>query len=154
VVTVAITHLDHMSEDQRGVQMSHVLEVLGSRPRAVLVGDLNALTRSDYSDSAWAVLEDRAASNGWSPPEPARCLDALRAAGFSDAYADVHGSLAGVERHLTAHVGHPLYRIDYCFVSRASGFRAVGAEVQTDVALSDHYPVEFVLEVDQSDARL
>mmetsp|Transcript_68713 Transcript_68713/g.197081 ORF Transcript_68713/g.197081 Transcript_68713/m.197081 type:complete len:84 (+) Transcript_68713:308-559(+) len=43
----------------------------------------------------------------------------------------------------TAHVGHPLYRIDYCCFARQLGWMPAAAAVQTDVHLSDHFPVVF-----------
>merc|ERR1712176_1182752 len=91
VLTVAVTHLDHINEDQRNIQLRHVLEVLGNkRNRSMLVGDLNALTRSDYADEEWATLEERAAANGWSGPASG-CLKQLRAAGFIDAFVASRG---------------------------------------------------------------
>ena len=34
----------------------------------VLMGDLNAMTRSDYSAEEWAAHEKRNADAGWEPP--------------------------------------------------------------------------------------
>ena len=100
-VRVAVTHLDHISAEQRGTQLAHIVEIMAlghgggrvgegerggegsgsegaelaggsvvgqdTRVRGeeegqdmeldveVLVGDMNALTRSDYSDVQWEV---------------------------------------------------------------------------------------------------
>eukprot|EP00928_Gymnodinium_smaydae_P090015 TRINITY_DN73880_c0_g1_i1.p1 TRINITY_DN73880_c0_g1~~TRINITY_DN73880_c0_g1_i1.p1 ORF type:complete len:360 (+),score=83.86 TRINITY_DN73880_c0_g1_i1:50-1081(+) len=180
VLTVAVTHFDHMSEEQRRVQAAHVLEALApNRHRALLVGDLNALTRSDYTDQEWSALETRASSREWAPPAPAGCLEDFRTAGFFDAFAasrggaplkGLHrrgtasaetldaGASAGAAAHadqiFTAHVDDPLYRIDYCFVSNASGLSPSAARVHTDASLSDHFPVVFDFSFPKVEARL
>lgn len=161
VVTVAVTHLDHISEKQRVTQLTHVLEALGPNvSRAMVVGDLNALHRSDYTEEEWAVLEQRAKTNKWSAPTSG-CLDLLRAAGFTDAFATSRGlgplsarAQASSDPIFSAHVGHPLYRIDYCFVSGSSGLRPRDSRVHTDIELSDHFPVSFDFQVLDIGARL
>jgi len=169
VITVAVTHLDHIDEAQRVVQMEHVVEALGPNlNRSLLIGDLNALSRSDYTADEWGVLEDRAASQQWAPPTPARCLEGLTSAGFADAFVASRGLGALSERPknggqmasspddsiFTAHVGHPLYRIDYCFFSTDSGLSPLSASVRSDVHLSDHFPVVFDFRVPPFEARL
>lgn len=161
VLTIAVTHLDHISEDQRNVQLSHVLEALGTNShRSLLIGDLNALSRSDYSADEWRTLEERAVANGWVGPASG-CLDKLHSSGFVDAFAASRGCGAlsdrpdsGADPIFSAHVGHPLYRIDYCFVAAASGLTPLAAAVHTSVQLSDHFPVTFDFRVLGADARL
>jgi len=160
--TVAVTHLDHMSEEQRQIQLAHVVETLqaGQHP-TVLVGDMNALTRSDYTDQQWSVLEHKHAANGWSLPEPARCLESLTSAGFVDAFSVSRGggslsAQVGEEEgsYFTAHVDNPSYRIDYCFVGSATGLKVSGARVHSDVKHSDHFPVSFDLAPGSTEAYL
>jgi len=162
VLTVAVTHLDHMSEEQRQTQVAHALETLqaGSHP-ACLLGDLNALTRADYSEAEWGRLEETHAENKWALPEPSRCLEALAAAGFVDAFPASRGGgpLSEQTREdsnsiFTAHVGHPQYRIDYCFMASAASLAACGAQVHTDVVLSDHFPVSFDFSLGAVGAKL
>lgn len=161
LLTVAVTHLDHISEHQRNTQLSHLLDVLSPiANRTLVVGDLNALTRSDYAEEEWATLEDRAKANGWTLPTSG-CLDRLSRAGFIDAFSTCRqdGPLssrpsADLDPIFTAHVGHPLYRIDYCFVSLAAGLKPVEAIVHRDVELSDHFPVSFDFRVLPMEARL
>jgi len=161
LLTVAVTHLDHINEAQRKVQLTHVLEALGpNTANALLVGDLNALQRSDYADEEWAALEERAKANSWGAPTSG-CLDLLRDSGFTDAFAASrgHGPLsarreASEDPIFSAHVGHPLYRIDYCFMSNASGLLPQRAKVHTEIELSDHFPVSFDFAMPHMEARL
>jgi endonuclease/exonuclease/phosphatase family metal-dependent hydrolase len=76
-LTVAATHLDHISEPERRTQLAHVVRALGEPEQQqpgggggviVLMGDLNAMTRSDYSAEEWAAHEKRNAGAGWEPP--------------------------------------------------------------------------------------
>ena len=71
-LTVAATHLDHISEAERRTQLSHVVRALGEHEQPgraiVLLGDLNAMTRSDYSNDEWAAHEKRNADAGWGAP--------------------------------------------------------------------------------------
>jgi endonuclease/exonuclease/phosphatase family metal-dependent hydrolase len=71
-ITVAATHLDHISEPERRTQLAHVVRTLGDSEQSgdstVLMGDLNAMTRSDYTDDEWAAHEKRNADAGWEAP--------------------------------------------------------------------------------------
>ena len=71
-LTVAATHLDHISETERRTQLAHVVRALGEPEQPggaiVLMGDLNAMTRSDYNSAEWAAHEKRNADAGWEPP--------------------------------------------------------------------------------------
>ena len=71
-LTVAATHLDHISEPERRTQLAHVVRALGDSGQldgsAVLMGDLNAMTRSDYTEDEWAAHEKRNADLGWEAP--------------------------------------------------------------------------------------
>mmetsp|Transcript_66754 Transcript_66754/g.139366 ORF Transcript_66754/g.139366 Transcript_66754/m.139366 type:complete len:403 (+) Transcript_66754:852-2060(+) len=92
VVTIAVTHLDHICAQQRQVQIDHLLETLGPRRgRSLLLGDFNALTRLDYTDSEWSLLNEQANSKGWNAPvgddSEGRCLASLTSAGYVDAFA-------------------------------------------------------------------
>jgi len=117
---------------------------------------MNALTRSDYTGEEWVALEARAASHGWAPPCPASCLQRLEAAGFADAFAASRGGplAASGDDIFTAHVGEPMYRIDYCFTSRGSGLVPTRAQVLADVHLSDHFPVAWDFTLAPAGARL
>ena len=57
-VRIIATHLCHLSESNRLCQIKQLLEhscVMESQPlNSIVVGDLNAVTRSDYEDTSWA----------------------------------------------------------------------------------------------------
>ncbi|GBG25219.1 DNA-apurinic or apyrimidinic site lyase [Hondaea fermentalgiana] len=138
---VASTHLDHMNEGERRVQLAHVrreLEALGSARNepVVLCGDLNALKRGDYEDHHWKHLEDRHQERGWAPPAHG-CLDELEHHGFVDCFHHLS------QESPTASVENPLYRIDYCFARSCmmSHLELRDAFVAREVCASDHFPI-------------
>lgn len=142
---VGVTHLDHMDEAQRVTQVQHVLRVLerppaspsSSRPHQLLLGDLNALSKPDYSPVQWAEHEAHNRQRGWGSPVDSAagrgCLGLLRAAGFEDcvrsalapppptnaaaAASDGDGAAQWRAAPWSAHVhaSGPRYRIDYIF---------------------------------------
>ena len=136
LLELAVTHLDHMDVRQRRTQLEHVVRAMQreddeAQPCAsIVLGDLNALTRADYSDARWAELEARARANAWQLPTAGDDLDVLRAAGFRDAAAPE--SVAMTSRTSGC-------RIDYAFL-RGEAF-VVRSFVAADVAASDHWPV-------------
>ena len=159
-LTVACTHLDHITEAERETQLRHIVRSLGGDERAVvLLGDLNALTRSDYSADEWAVLEGENAANGWHPPS-AGCLGILEESGWRDCFARLHAPTRSSppsppypewQRRWTAHTEQPRFRIDYSWLSagaRAAGLRPVGAFVLTGATQSDHFPLVVDLAID------
>ena len=151
-VGVGVTHLDHMQEAERVIQARHVLRAMLPAPRSeesddgasqlLLLGDLNALSRADYSPAQWAQHEQHNAQRGWGSPSDSGardgCVGILRTAGFEDCVrlalmrgsataADASGAgdgaTGGVQRdgmwsappwsaHVHARDG-PRYRIDY-----------------------------------------
>ena len=169
-VCILATHLDHMDQSQRHTQMEHVLQTVGAPAgsrQQLIVGDLNALQRGDYTNPEWAAHEEHNKVKGWASPSDdsagdGGCLAMLAGAGFIDTFASVHErpSVAGAEAcqqvsggewresPWTAHtrvVGGPRYRIDYVW-SRPplSGgyFVPVEATVDHDCGgASDHQPV-------------
>lgn len=151
MVTFAVTHLDHISESQREVQLEHILQSLApslTRP-LVLLGDMNALTRNDYTDDEWEMIEQNAESKGWAPPSFG-CLSALTSNGLQDAFVQSRGGTllssrrdAEADQITTAHVGHPLMRVDYCFASHALGLKSTVSKVEVGMVSSDHFPVTF-----------
>mmetsp|Transcript_41238 Transcript_41238/g.110134 ORF Transcript_41238/g.110134 Transcript_41238/m.110134 type:complete len:170 (+) Transcript_41238:100-609(+) len=155
-VTVAVTHLDHIAEAQREVQLDHVVEQLSGKVGSlVLLGDANALTRSDYDDEQWKTLEDNNKKNKWLPPGHG-CLSRLEALDLTDVFAVANSradspastsppSLASLppSAKFTAHAHRPLFRIDYCFASSGYLREGVSARVHSDLLLSDHMPTSF-----------
>ena len=166
---VCVTHLDHMAGAQRTIQMRHVLGALGSEPEqtTLLVGDLNALSRPDYTADEWAAHAAHNAANGWGAPHddaaaPEGSLRLLSDAGFVDCAATAahrpHRPWA--RPPWTAHVRSadgPRYRIDYAWLRRpelAHGRRLVPLEALVDEEpdASDHQPLVVDVEAIAFDA--
>eukprot|EP00037_Helgoeca_nana_P024446 m.259593 g.259593 ORF g.259593 m.259593 type:complete len:399 (+) comp26640_c0_seq1:126-1322(+) len=106
-IVITVTHLDHVSEPIRLEQIGGVLATIRqatmqctrgdgdaaearSSPRlpAILLGDLNALTRTDYTDAAWAQILRVRKTNRWELPV-SEVTDHLRADGWVDCWAAV-----------------------------------------------------------------
>jgi len=146
---VASTHLDHISEQEREIQLQHVWEVLRDvrekeRLPVVLCGDFNALKRKDYSREHWNQIVARHERRGWNLPTEG-CLNILERNGeFLDAFDEVRRRGPG-ERKFTASVENPLYRVDYCFARECflSQFQIEAARVVHEVHHSDHFPLLF-----------
>ena len=128
---LACTHLDHMDVEQRKVQLRHALRELENlqpdpASAVILAGDLNALTRSDYSQDEWAHLEKRADSRGWQLPSTGD-LDILVEHGF----VDVAGNSNRRAKTAPAAEGSsPIYRIDYVWLK--PGVTAASACMDAD----------------------
>lgn len=121
---VAVTHLDHMSSEERRTQTRHVLRTFDASATAneqcILLGDLNALCRTDYSDAEWVAHERYNAEKGWGAPvdesSAAGVLALLRGANFIDAFAALERPPDWQTPPWSAHVrdrDRPRYRIDY-----------------------------------------
>ena len=162
-VRLAVTHLDHMSAEQRAVQARHVLRQLGGDEQCLLLGDLNALCRADYTAEQWAAHAAYNAARGWPPPcAEEACLQQMRSARFVDAYAALERR-PGEWRAppWSAHTRdpeRPPYRIDFVW-SRAPRTRGgrrlvpLAAAVETQCGeASDHQPLVLDFEATAFDA--
>jgi endonuclease/exonuclease/phosphatase family metal-dependent hydrolase len=171
-VRVSVTHLDHMNEEERRIQLSHIVEILhrdrdeavgGYSDADLLVGDMNALTRQDYSDTQWRALEEVHRANGWSAPVFG-CLDILTQHSFVDCLlasrehvqqTEIDACQGGGGNNIATCGGiyttpamAPRVRVDYCF-ARGTGVGVEGAKVMRweggAEPLSDHCAVVFDL---------
>ena len=162
-VRLAVTHLDHMSAEQRAVQARHVLRQLGDDEQCLLLGDLNALCRADYTAEQWAAHAAYNAARGWPPPcAEEACLQQMRSARFVDAYAALErrpGEWRGPP--WSAHTRdpeRPPYRIDFVWsrAPRSRGGRRLvplAAAVETRCGeASDHQPLVLDFEATAFDA--
>ena len=74
LIEIVCLHLDHVREPTRLGQLRALVEELNDRPhmpalaQRVLLGDFNALTRSDYSPSEWTQIANIRANNAWEAP--------------------------------------------------------------------------------------
>lgn len=154
-VRIAVTHLDHMSSAERQTQMRHCLQAHDAAPteQCLVVGDLNALRRADYTAAQWEGHCSYNAERSWEAPAdeaaPKGVLKQLQEAGFVDAFAVLERPPDWRAPPWSAHVGtdRPPYRIDYVWSrppTAAFGRRLVplsaAVELDSDDA-SDHQPV-------------
>jgi endonuclease/exonuclease/phosphatase family metal-dependent hydrolase len=157
--TVACTHLDHIAEREREAQIDHIIEAL--EPHAgknvVLLGDLNALTRSDYTQGHWHTLEKCNQAKGWAPPQ-AGCLARLERAGYKDSWTLPQAHPQNTNGTQTAgwtarRNGVGDRRIDYVWLGRSLLQRAGIDEcrVADDIDGSDHFPL--VVDISAAAAR-
>ncbi len=144
VVLLYVTHLAHNSENRRVCQVQNLLAAvdkecagLPAHVDVMICGDLNALTRGDYSESRWERLQRDRAERSWEPCE-SRVTELLTHSGFRDLSME---PLIWSSRFST--------RIDYCF-GRGDGldlqeYRTLSPEA---ALLSDHKCVYVALRVD------
>ena len=165
---LAVTHLDHMDAAERAEQMRHVLRVLdagATTTTTLLLGDLNALSRADYTADEWQAHAAHNAARGWAAPHDDASADGalarLGGAGFVDCAASVahRPTCAWPTPPWTAHLraAGPHYRIDYCWLrssSRPQGRSLVplAAHVEPAADASDHQPLVVDLEAISFDA--
>lgn len=155
-VTVAVTHLDHMDETERVVQTKHALremQTLAGKPHMFL-GDLNALCSADYSEDEWEQIQSKAEQNGWKRSSDSESIKLLKSGGYKDVFHEmnaVDGALREGPWKMSAHTDHPMYRIDYAFVSpqfsEVAHLRLSRCFIAKEVNSSDHFPV--VVDFDQ-----
>mmetsp|Transcript_17769 Transcript_17769/g.23258 ORF Transcript_17769/g.23258 Transcript_17769/m.23258 type:complete len:312 (+) Transcript_17769:92-1027(+) len=146
--SVLCTHLDHMKESERSTQLAHITATAGTgEDGGLLLGDFNALKRSDYSDPEWQRIVDKHSRNSWSAPESG-CLKQLEECATNswvDVFEAHHGDLSALnpENKFTAHVAEPMYRIDYCFANDRflQKFDIHAAYLLKSCKHSDHFPV-------------
>ncbi|CAF1458977.1 unnamed protein product [Rotaria sordida] len=108
--TFAITHLDHINEDDRIVQMTSFAPHRNNIN--ILMGDMNAVTREDYSDDYYQqIVFDKRKQAGWELPQ----FDLIRlittSFAFQDAFRQANPKLKD-EQTATCPYGT---RIDYIF---------------------------------------
>lgn len=162
---VLLTHLDHMSTEERRTQMRHLLQslrTLANKQQCLLIGDLNALSRCDLTSQEWVSHEQYNLSMGWEQPidesQAGGVLAMLRDAQFVDSYASLECPPDWRAPPWTAHVrdqSRPRYRIDYVWsrapstaVSRCLMPRAASVESNCQKA-SDHQPLVIDFEATQ-----
>jgi endonuclease/exonuclease/phosphatase family metal-dependent hydrolase len=76
---VACVHFDHVREPQRLAEAMKLAEHLGSEhAHRIWLGDCNALTRSDASDTEWAAIAQHRANSAWEAPR-SELTDLLKA---------------------------------------------------------------------------
>jgi len=148
-IEVVCLHLDHVRETTRLGQLRDLLEHLEERPNIppllhrVLLGDFNALTRSDYSEAEWRQVADVRARNAWEAPVSV-VTDTMGRSPTKKAPLGLHMHDAWTTVSAAKRIG-PLStcrfdtRIDYIFVTASLAGALVDAECAVAIPhASDH----------------
>lgn len=82
---VACVHFDHREEPHRFSQWRALRTALGALPPTprLLMGDMNALTRTDYTTAEWGYIAKVRERGNWEQPT-SELTDALRTDGWAD----------------------------------------------------------------------
>uniref|UniRef100_A0A7S3JVU7 Endonuclease/exonuclease/phosphatase domain-containing protein n=1 Tax=Aureoumbra lagunensis TaxID=44058 RepID=A0A7S3JVU7_9STRA len=152
-IFLAVTHLDHISESERLIQIDDLLHTSRNFDRLLISADLNSLTRQDYAQGihSWTLLEQRNRDKGWTPPidstAPGGALHLLHQKGYID-LALLASQSTNTPPTMTASSHCPFsgdlcQRIDYIHASPklANEILAVSSFVDTQADGSDHAPL-------------
>lgn len=142
VLTIYNVHLDHRKEETRMEQLKSLLDYTRTKnPLHLLVGDFNALTRTDYSEEEWEELKesmpgkDRAGAIG---PQ-SQVTDHLRQLGYVDCFAP-----NTQQTFWTRFLEQVVLRIDYVWLSPCLGPASsslLTLRQVVDSEVSDHLPL-------------
>lgn len=66
---IFVTHLDHKIEPQRLKEWQKLQHVLPSDKPHILLGDFNAIRRSDYTEEQWQNIINSRAESHWEAPQ-------------------------------------------------------------------------------------
>ena len=169
-MALALTHLDHKSEELRALQMErgiHKCRTILDDDRIphFIVGDMNTFQKSDCSTEMWNDILNMYSTNGWpSPPERSLVLDYLKKNDYKDTFYNTSKKTKEEEHEEqgqdqkypspTAWTKNPLMRIDHVFMKnngtklsrreQASGTTSI--EIRRHFCAdkyhgSDHFPV-------------
>lgn len=139
------THLDHLSEECRLIQARHLAEDASlDLSRSLLLGDLNALTRGDYTKATWEKVMGQRAAAGLSPAAADLTDWLLQGLGFEDAHA------ARPRPYEFTPTCSYSTRVDYILVGPRCSLRTVDGSYRVhrtiDRGITDHNAVAVQLE--------
>jgi endonuclease/exonuclease/phosphatase family metal-dependent hydrolase len=132
-LTIFVTHLDHRTEPQRMFEMSALLKV--QKPQShLLLGDMNALKRSDYTDADWDKITEVRKASGWELPQVELTETIERVGGYIDllSAASASSAIIPTSRFDT--------RVDYIFATPDIVCTSASVIVNT-LNESDHKPI-------------
>lgn len=140
--TVVVTHLDHRSEPQRLRELATLLNCVPKTPH-ILLGDFNALKRSDYTDKAWEAIATVRRQNQWEAPRT-DVVEQLEAQGYLDVLPLRQPNIEPTSRFNT--------RVDYIFVSPELEHTVQSCYVaDSPINRSDHKPIVMTIKHDHLD---
>lgn len=129
-LTCYVTHLDHRTEPQRMVEMQRLLNI--PKPQSHLIlGDLNALKRSDYTTAEWESITQTRKASQWEPPKVELIETIERVGGYIDLLS-TSSPVTPTSRFNT--------RVDYIFAT-PDIVCASASVIENQLNESDHKPV-------------
>lgn len=133
IINTFVTHFNHISEDKRVLEWNALLNYIVSQKidSYIILGDFNALTRSDYSEHEWENIEKTRKENKWEPPKT--LLTEIIGQNYIDCLQK-YGQVSPTCRFDT--------RVDYIFINNT--FESQLSEFEARVIQnsgSDHNPV-------------
>lgn len=84
---IFVTHLDHKTEPQRIREWVALQKVLPSDKPHIILGDLNSLRRSDYTDDAWKEIADSRRRSDWEEPKT-ELIEKILSSNYADVLSD------------------------------------------------------------------
>lgn len=138
-VTVFVTHLDHRTEPQRMSEVNALLKItaLVKTPHVIL-GDFNALRRSDYTDDEWNTIARVRKESNWEAPR-VDVTSTMEQSGYVDVLAMHNGrDIVPTSRFNT--------RVDYIYATKDITSIS-SAVVVSELNKSDHKPVVAVIKI-------
>jgi len=100
----------------------------------LVIGDLNAIKRSDYLDTQWKHLCNFFKVQSWNGPEYL-VTDLFSSAGYKDLAEGYKGNL------FTAWTYNLIFRIDYILASNNFPYESVNFKNVESCFASDHFPI-------------
>lgn len=147
LIHIYVTHLDHRDEQIRMCQLEKLMDVIKEESQALyrgcsfphlIMGDFNALTRSDYTDEQWEAIRLVREKNEWESPTSELMSILTDKLGYHDIIGD-YCKRMGISVPLTSRFDT---RVDYILASaeciNTMNFINAGA-IQSDA--SDHLPI-------------
>lgn len=132
-LTIFVTHLDHRTEPQRMFEMNALLKI--QKPHShLMLGDMNALKRSDYTDAEWEKITQVREASGWELPKVELLETIERVGGYIDLLSahNKNNAIIPTSRFDT--------RVDYIFATPDIVCTSASVIVNT-LNESDHKPI-------------
>ena len=126
LITIYVTHLNHISEPKRLYEWYNIQNLMVIN-RYFILGDFNALTKSDYSEKEWHDIKNVREKDNWELPVEDLTLEIKKQ--YHDCLAE-KGTIKNTSRFDT--------RIDYIYTKSID--MIINTEV-IDIDISDHKPV-------------
>lgn len=129
-----MTHFNHISEDRRVLEWNALSKYIVSQKieSYVILGDFNALTRSDYSDMEWESIAKIRKENKWEAPKTV--LSELIVESKHVDCLQKYGNVSPTCKFDT--------RVDYIFMNETFEKSITNVDIRVHVSKgSDHNPV-------------